>query len=954
MSKYGVAVYGVDSFGPDPDLARVDFSVLPFQAQVQGYSTQFLTWQKPQASTCTILQLVRNRFNVPTNETDGFIIFSQATGLSANYLDTDLLPGFSYYSMFGWDSVNDVWVRCGDLSVLTPINWGFGDFLYQRLPAMYRNGDFYLINGLGENVEGGDVDLPLQNFLEMLGVQFNILRTYMDSLLSVNDPTTMSGDLLPLLAQQMGMPYESEIGMDRNRLLVFNAAHLFRIKGSSAGISEFINTFTGWPVGGVRIGPNRLLYRDDCDFFAGGGSWTNFPPSNGVNYEGPIPADQSRQYRLTVVPNLTSFVPGMPNVLNNYNIVGTSQHFSNNGLQIQSTTAFGATTTPTISTGAIPIRDFVGPDNESGGVTYSLAYFTPLGYQAKTVNLWVTTEKGNTILRTSFTSTPGSWNIITVANNLDLTQQPNFGNWVIPVLQIENMVSNDLAYITMVMVTDNAWNETIATLINNRAKDGLGTFSYGESSYGTLQNDLSSQSIVLPTPPNPELPRDLKIILEPELSNLFGNPLDIFNNGLDGWISANPVALGASSTVNMFFEAAQQGFGTNNFAVNGVGSLGVEIAANGAAIYGGGILESDSQILPTGWFVNDDWFNQEGGTPGGTGTPGTRTWFEDGRWFFEDGSFFHDLSGVGPGVGAQAGGVTGLTQSIQGTDTGQGVTGGGRGDLGSGAESAGTSATLSSGDTGSGSEVAVPNEILDSDSGSGSDVGSVSSLFVPVDSVTGDWFAQQSLPENPGNFTVLGAVGNQAYTLSSYIRGDFLQGPTSNQIQAGFIWIHSDGTVSQVTKFLIISTSFGRYSYTVVAPADAVEMIPFFAFPSSSTNDYYIFNSAMVNPSSTLDDFLDSALNPGNTDYIRDSHGASYFYPNREVKTIRLVARLPEFLPLGASYTLEFAAGESISATTVVVVSPGQTTPISNPGSPPSLLPPSQWGVGVWGQSVWS
>ena len=271
MGTYGVDYFGDTRFGRDPALIRPDFSVDPFTYNPLDYATLHLTWARPPSTDCTQLQLVRNQWNLPQDETDGVVVFSDLVSRPLSYSDGQAGAGFNYYTMWGWDAANSVWVRCTDLIALLPLRWGYGDRFYSLLPAAYRDQDWVLVDpynpwvapalspGQSYTVQGGDTlasvatlfnttitalaasnnitddsDLfigqvlaiptnpsvaptpPLQRFLAMLGFELDFIRTELESLMSVNDAMHCSGALLPLLQYQFGLPNSPRSGCSKN------------------------------------------------------------------------------------------------------------------------------------------------------------------------------------------------------------------------------------------------------------------------------------------------------------------------------------------------------------------------------------------------------------------------------------------------------------------------------------------------------------------------------------------------------------------------------------------------------------------------------------------------------------------------------------------------------------------------------------------------------------------
>jgi len=96
---------------------------------------------------------------------------------------------------------------------------------------------------------------PLNRFLQMVGYEYDLVRSKAEALRSSNNPELCPGDLLPLLAAELGVQYENHLGMAQNRQLLANLATAYQQKGSVAGLQTIVQALTGW-ASTVAIGPN--------------------------------------------------------------------------------------------------------------------------------------------------------------------------------------------------------------------------------------------------------------------------------------------------------------------------------------------------------------------------------------------------------------------------------------------------------------------------------------------------------------------------------------------------------------------------------------------------------------------------------------------------------------------------------------------------------------------------
>ena len=622
IGVYGIDYYGTGRFGRDPQLVRPDFSVDPFEAMALDYSTLHLTWQKPQSSNCTFLRLVRNPRNLPQDEDDGLYLWGDATTnppyaepvqRTASLTDMGLSNGFFYYTMWGWDSVNLIWIRCTDLIALVPINWGYGYRLYNLIPMAYRDLDAVLVDPYNP----WPVDSPrppLRRYLSLLGFQVDFIRTELESLMSVNDAQNCSGALLPLLAQQLGLQNEPEIGMQQERQLISNAVHLYKLKGSPRGISEFSSVLTSYPMTTLaHHGYNVLLCRDDSIAETSIGTWQAWPPpiskfpgvvgNNGLtltqnpNMLGdasavpPIPPVSGMTNPLEVYPG---FNPGPPT----YNYSGTQAKVTGGG-DIYITTA------------RIPVTDFMSSSYGPGVVTWRVQLWSSVSRQVE-LSLWGDNGNGiptQILAPQNFTETAGRWTLMTISGAINPypngLSKPAAYYWVFPRIRIIATAANEPHYYTLMGL----WPCTPSDL-------GVNTSIY-------------------------DYPRDVKVTLSPQASNLLSNPLTAFTNGFDGLTTAaDPLQASLNLTCSMQIHYVSSEDPASLFGVNGSASLQViTVGPNGTVWFGSvGSFSIPQPTYPQGWFSDTahDWFG--GSSPG---QAATRPWFDPvNSWFFENNQYF--------------------------------------------------------------------------------------------------------------------------------------------------------------------------------------------------------------------------------------------------------------------------------------------------------------------------
>ena len=262
-----MAIYGVDFLGTEfyGHPRFVQFDATPVTAEPVGYGTLRISWTIP-SGEWSHLRVVRNSYGAPDFETDGQILTrpdfpnpeqdgSPEAGTNTIY-DRDLQEGrFYYYSVFVLDTSveNNLWRRAGTAIGLTVQDHGLQDVMFRWLPGWFQEQD----NALGDERNNPYREGPLKRYLNVIGVAANHVRTDYETERYFRNPDRISGNLLPLVAQQVGVPIEPAIGMRRTRFWTRDAVFLYRRKGTFPGIEGVVTTITGWDCI-VRYGRNLL------------------------------------------------------------------------------------------------------------------------------------------------------------------------------------------------------------------------------------------------------------------------------------------------------------------------------------------------------------------------------------------------------------------------------------------------------------------------------------------------------------------------------------------------------------------------------------------------------------------------------------------------------------------------------------------------------------------------
>lgn len=924
------------------------------------------------STACTQLQLVRNSYNLPQDETDGFPLFPanwnvpgappvsmtplgdmtqyQSVSATTQISDSGARPGVNYYSMFGWDSVNLIWIRCSDLMAILPVDWGYGTRLYSLLPAAYQDRDMVLVDPYNPWPQNTPGQPPLQRYLNLIGFELDFIRTELESLTVINDSQNLSGALLPLMGYELGLRNEPEIGMQQYRSLVQNAIHLYKLKGSSAGITEFTTTLTSYPTLPVHHGYNMLLTLDDSVMATSTGTWQAFPPAgSGFGAVGGSNSGLS----LTQVPNLMT-VSGMTNPTS---IIGFEPpgYNSTGGSYSGMAVAVSGASIADIVTGAIPVLDFLSSTGTAGHVTFTLQVWSPV--TARTVEMSIVGDTGSGVPITvaaasTFTSTFHAWKQNTITATIDPFNPANLAadgsaqyDWLYPRIRVLGMAAGEIHYFTLIML------------------------------WACRPTDVGVNTPVY------DYPRDLKIVLQPQAANLFSNPLTTFNHGFDGWVtSANPrvpnlltpnmsslesgvigTDWGNTSACTLTASTADAHVGTHSLRM-------ISTAASGPMYCEGPTDLNRIPVIPgqvltaTAWVkaaltvepchIAISYYTSTLTSVTGSGstavTDSTSAWTQlsvtmtvpataayavlylsvDNLSAINEVHYWDDIAlYVGPFISTNptadmsirtvaAGDASGAfavngTASLQLSPNPGGVVWGG------------TVNAFSPTPTASLGWYVDPNQ--DWFGGTSVVVGANRPWFDPVNGWFimnqqyfnlgsaqggGDWF-KQVYPTVYNNLVGFQPAAGQFFNVSIYARYMAVRLPADAAMLFGFRWYFPDGTFAESSTTVTLTQTFTRYDLTAQVPYEALVGSPsnlfytFFRFPNAQSGDIFLLNSAMLspNPATGAPPYFDTTLFPGNADYVIDSHGASYYYRRRGPRNARLNAELYRWIPMGSTYT---------------------------------------------------
>ena len=241
-----------------------------------------VSWVTP-SGTIQGFRLVRNQLGYPEHEEDGVVVvetYVPSVPAQEYIVDqlqgTPLVPGqYVYYT---------VWVLLADNS------WRPAGHTYCVVPKEHA-----LLSPTGERLKSSErkfVELfpkvfttEQQSYLDEVDEASDIfgflggfaytldeVLTNADLLIPKNDGLKTNPNIVDLQRQQMGLPAEPTLGLQRKKALVRNAIDLYKAKGSLNGIGLLAESLTGLaPV--VYLTRNKMLSLQDSTFYKGIGNW---------------------------------------------------------------------------------------------------------------------------------------------------------------------------------------------------------------------------------------------------------------------------------------------------------------------------------------------------------------------------------------------------------------------------------------------------------------------------------------------------------------------------------------------------------------------------------------------------------------------------------------------------------------------------------------------------------
>lgn len=188
--------------------------------------------------------VVRSTAGFPATNLDGAMVLrylandpSLAGGL-ASVVDSELLgQQWYYYALFVRYDASSGWFKVAEQSWLSPARYGYPERLWRGFPNYYRRID------QGVWLDPG----YLRRICNVIGFEFDVLRSYAATVGDVWDFERISAKLLPEAGAALGLVKQSANGDRRLRTLAGNIMALRKQKGTTDGVEGYVAAQTGWP-----------------------------------------------------------------------------------------------------------------------------------------------------------------------------------------------------------------------------------------------------------------------------------------------------------------------------------------------------------------------------------------------------------------------------------------------------------------------------------------------------------------------------------------------------------------------------------------------------------------------------------------------------------------------------------------------------------------------------------
>ena len=347
MARYGNVVsgqdysdYGTSQYGPDdiPDYSLKFVRLEPTDGDriyfddsgVPVFSRLTLSWAFNADDTYPIIKILRSSRGFPVGNGDpsATTIFDNSSTAAINaslctvvaptvtrpyfyVTDTFVIPGRDYYYTIlvvdaGTYDVGDLidrWSTLAEIKGTCPGDHKSIDRLFGALPPAFTStyaAPDYEVTGARDGVLSPSSTAYLPMFLAGLAWVWDQVYTDADRLRNLWDPTRCPSEVLPALANTVGIPLEPALGDARLRPMVQYVNEINGKKTTQTGIRALAESLSGFE-SLVTRGDNLFLDIDQASFTSGTGSWG---PALIRQTTNPVASDSSMDHVPNVLFNL--------------------------------------------------------------------------------------------------------------------------------------------------------------------------------------------------------------------------------------------------------------------------------------------------------------------------------------------------------------------------------------------------------------------------------------------------------------------------------------------------------------------------------------------------------------------------------------------------------------------------------------------------------------------------
>ena len=302
MSKYSISKYGVDKYG-DRAGSKVYYTS-DIIAIAKNYGEIEVSWTPitpdPADTAPTHWKVVKSYLGAVDNPDDGITVDGAAYP-TFRLNKTDLLDESNagkeiIYSIWVYNTTKG-WIFCGSDNEVGISDTGTLTKVTKWIPRAWLNET----QGYGDAVGEPESSNHLYQLLSAYAFQYDSLRSQISVLSKTADSKSVHTSLLPYLVQDNGFSYEPSLGDTYHATLYSLGDTIMRHKGTSVGISTYINALTHLEAE-VRTGHNLLLDYNDASFEEDLGRWETSGQTlvraayTGSDY--PIPYSYDNQFPL--------------------------------------------------------------------------------------------------------------------------------------------------------------------------------------------------------------------------------------------------------------------------------------------------------------------------------------------------------------------------------------------------------------------------------------------------------------------------------------------------------------------------------------------------------------------------------------------------------------------------------------------------------------------------------